>query len=297
MISAQSYSTGRQLSDEERAQWEREAEARRAKIREDALRMIGRDANGKPFPPPDAAEEERLETADLREPLREAQAARHQIALSGDDQKDALRRAQAHLEGAHAELRQLEERAAAGERAAAARLADSFRGSETPADELTAGGWFPATSEIDAAKIAVHRAQNAVATLACEVEATQRELVAAQHQVGLCVLDCVKAEILRIGADVATHDRAAAQGRANLEQAGYVTANLQHRHNWPARIFTTSTLAAMRPAPAENHRPPAASIDWQDFINRLHDDAEAEPLNRATRGDRLFESQARRGRE
>jgi hypothetical protein len=266
---------GREPTPAEIAEMNERAERRREEIRISSLAMIGRGPDGKPLPPPDAAEEERLATADLREPLRQAQAARHQIALRHVDQKDALRRAQAHLEAAHAELRQLEERAAAGERAAVARLADSFRGSETPAEELTAGGWFPATSEIDAAKIAVQRAQNAVATLASEVEAAQRELVAAQHQVGLCALDRVKAEILRIGADVAAHDRAAAQGRANLVQAGYVTANLQRRHNWPARIFTTSTLAAMHPAPGKNHRP-AASIDWQDFINRLHDDAEAE---------------------
>ena len=80
---------------------------------------------------------------------------------------------------------------------------------------------------------------------------------------------------MRIGAEVAAHDRAAAQGRANLEQAGYVTANVARRYNWPtARIFTTTAREALHYRPPD--RPPTPSVNWQDFIARLFEDAEAE---------------------
>jgi hypothetical protein len=84
----------------------------------------------------------------------------------------------------------------------------------------------------------------------------------------------VRGELLRIAREVAAHDRAADELRANLQQAGFVTANLRQRHSWPARIFTRSTLAVMHYRPPD--RPPAATVDWQDFIARLFPDADAE---------------------
>jgi hypothetical protein len=96
------YFTGRPLSAEQRAQWEREAEARRRAIREGALLMIGRDANGQPFPAADEPEEQRLATADLRGTLRQAQAVRHELALQLVERKDVTARAEAHLDrGGH----------------------------------------------------------------------------------------------------------------------------------------------------------------------------------------------------
>jgi hypothetical protein len=274
MIGAQSYFTGRQLSDEERAQWEHEAEARRAKIREDALRMIGRDADGRPFTPADAGEEKRLASADLRAPLREAIAEREQITARLADQKSAVDRAKLHLDTARTALAQIEDAEAKGSRLAADQLIAQFRSGALEAAVIETRD--PATtSTLDQARRAVEVAQRALDKLSAEASSTQRELAIAQHQVGRCALDVVKAELLRIGAEVATHDHAAAQGRANLEQAGYVTANLARRHNWPtARIFTSSTLAAMHPAPMD--RPPPACVNWNGFINRLMDDAEAE---------------------
>jgi hypothetical protein len=82
----------------------------------------------------------------------------------------------------------------------------------------------------------------------------------------------VKFELLRIGREVDAHDRAAAQRRANLELAGFVTVALQRRRNWPTRIFTSSALAAPHFRPPD--RPPAASVDWETFINGRCDDVE-----------------------
>jgi hypothetical protein len=168
------------------------------------------------------------------------------------DQRKAVERAQPHLEAVAAQLRALEDRAVIGEPAAADELIDGFRSGEVEAPVIEA----PATSNLDQARRSVEVARQAFDTLTTEVSSTQRELQQ-QHRVGLCLLD-VK------------HDRAAAQRRANLQQAGFVTASLRQRHNWPARIFTSSTLAVT------HSRPPTATLDWQDFIARLFPDADAE---------------------
>jgi hypothetical protein len=260
------------LKLDELDEWNRQAEARRASIRAGAMLMIGRDPEGRPLASPDDAEEQRLDTTDLRGALRQAQQERCQVSLRGLDQKDALGRAQAHLEAAQAELRQLEEHAAAGERAAADRLVASFRVSEIePPGPVSS----PATSEIDTARLAVQRVEAAVERLTSEAEATNRELVRAQTQVGLHVLDVVRHELLAIAGQVEDHDRAAAVLRANMQAAGFVTGNLQRRRGWQGvRIFTRRMLAALHYQPPD--RPAAASVDWEAFIARLYDDPEAE---------------------
>jgi hypothetical protein len=256
-----SYFTGPALSEDQRRAWDEQAERRRAEIRASAMLMIGRDPEGRPLPSPDAGEEERLASADLRGALREVHAEWHQISLRLVDQKAATERAQQHLDAATAALRVLEDAEAAVSRLESDRLAESFRAGmvEAPAIEASA----PATSTLDQARRAVEVAQRALNQLTAEAEATRRELQAAQHRVGLAVLDVVKGELLAIGAEVAALDRQAATLRANLEQGGYVTAALRQRYGWPAQIFTTSTLAAMHPAPPA--RPPAATVDWQGF--------------------------------
>jgi hypothetical protein len=66
----------------------------------------------------------------------------------------------------------------------------------------------------------------------------------------------VKGELLAIGRKVETLYCEAATLRANLESAGYVTANLHQRYRWQGRrIFTSSILAAMHPAPPRCRRP------------------------------------------
>ena len=90
--------SARQLSDDERDTWNRQAEARRAAIRASAMLAIGRDPDGHPLPSPDAGEEERLATADLRAPLRQAQLERRQISLRLVERRDVAARACAHLE-------------------------------------------------------------------------------------------------------------------------------------------------------------------------------------------------------
>ena len=239
------------LSPDELDTWNRQAETRRAAIRASAMRAIGRDPDGNPLPRADDAEERRLETADLR-------GARG-----------------THLKEARGVLRQLEERAAAGERAAADQLVASFRGSETV--DLGQGCTMspPATSEIDTARLAVQRTEAAVERLAGEVETSHQELVQAQSQVGRHVLDVVKAELLAIAAQVEEHERAAGVLRANLSAAGYVTGSLQQRRVWQRiRIFTRRMLAALHHQPPE--RAPAPSVDGEGFIARLYDDPEAE---------------------
>jgi hypothetical protein len=98
---------------DEVAEINKRLEAKRAQIRADAMRAIGRHPDGTPMPPGDLAEETRLTTSDLRAPLAEAIAERHQIALRVADRKDAAERAQQHLDAAMAELASREDRNAA----------------------------------------------------------------------------------------------------------------------------------------------------------------------------------------
>ena len=64
-ISIGGYSSGQQLSEAELAEWNERAERRREEIGISSLATIGRGPNGRPLPSPDAAEGERLATADL----------------------------------------------------------------------------------------------------------------------------------------------------------------------------------------------------------------------------------------
>jgi hypothetical protein len=267
------YSTSRQLTDDEREEWNRQAEAKREQIRVSALAMIGRDADGRPFSPPDASEEERLATGDLRGALRQAQLDRRQISLRGVDQKDAFARGQQHLENARAELRDLERRSAAGERAAAERLADSFRGSQTPVEELRASAKFPTTSEIEAARLAVQRAEAAVERLAAEAEATRAELGRAQYVVDRAVADVVRQKLLAIAHRIDEHDRAAAELRASMRTAGFATADVQRRPGWRAVRVFTSTMTGILDRQALDG---TSRADWRDFIRRLDQDHTAE---------------------
>jgi len=268
------YSTSRALSEDELAEWNRQAEARRAKIREDSLRMIGRDADGKPFPPVDAGEEEWLASADLRAPLRQAIAKREQIASRLADQKAAAERARQHLDAARSALAILEDAETAGSRLAADQLAAQLRSGTV--ETVASADPDPTTStRLDQGRRAADVAQAAVDQLTGEAEATARELQQARGGVGAAVLDVLRGEILAIGRQVAALDHQAATLRANLERAGIVTANLAVRNNWrAARIITSSTLAAMHPAPPA--RPLAPMVDWQSFIGRLFNDAAAE---------------------
>jgi hypothetical protein len=274
-ISFSPYATaaGREPTPDEVAEINARLEARRAQIRADSLRMIGRDADGNVLPPADAGEEERLATGDLRGALRLAQLARRQISLRSVDQKDAFARGEQHLEEARAALSQLEERAAAAERAAADRLADSFRGSETSnlVQEVSSAS-MPATSEIERGRIAVQRAQNAVATLTGEVEATQRELGRAQYVVDRAVADVVRQELLAIARRIDEHDRAAAELRASMHVAGYATASVR-RPGWQGvRIFTSTMTSILHRQALDG----TSRADWRDFISRLDQDAAAE---------------------
>ena len=257
---------------EELAEWNRQADAKRASIRASAMLAIGRDPEGRPIPSPDVAEEERLATADLRSPLRAAHQARREIALRLVDQKSAVERAQRHLEDATAAFASLEDAEAAGSRREAGQLAARFRSGEVEALAIEAPD--PATSTLDHARRSVEVAQQALDELTSEMESTQRELITAQHRVGLCVLDVVRGELLGMAHQVAEHDRTADALRVNLDRAGYVTATLRPRRNWPGHIFTDAMNAALQYRPPD--RSPAPSVDWEDFIGRLYDDAEAE---------------------
>jgi hypothetical protein len=271
VVSFSPYSiAGRQPTPDEVAEMNAAAERRREEIRISSLAMIGLDPAGRPLPSPDAAEEERLATADLRGALRQAQAERREVALRLVDQQKAVERAQQHLDTAKGEVTSLEDRSIAGDRLAAVELADRFRSGTVEMLVIEA----PMTSNLDQACRAVEVAQKALDQLTAEAEATRRELQTAQQRIGAAVLDVVRGELLRIAREVAAHDRAADELRANLRQAGFVTANLRQRHSWPARIFTRSTLAVMHYRPPD--RPPAATVDWQDFIARLFPDADAE---------------------
>jgi len=202
--------------------------------------------------------------------LRQAQAEREEIAARLAERKAAAGRAEQHLAAVTAELQEAEQdQRKAADRAAVA-LAERLRTGAT--SERTIEIEVPAS--LDLARHAVGVAQAALDTLTREVAAAEHEHADAQRRVGLAVLDVVKAELLRIGAEVAAHDRAAALGRANLEQAGFVTGNLQRRRQWPGRVFTSSTLAALHWRPPD--RAPSATIDWADFITRLDADAAAE---------------------
>jgi hypothetical protein len=129
---------------------------------------------------------------------------------------------------------------------------------------------------LDQARRAVEVAQVALSQLTAELNSTRRELVEQQRKVGDAVLDVVRSEILKIGREVDALDLLAATLRANLENAGYVTANLRQRYGWPASIFTTTAREAMHYRPPDRAPPP--SVDWQGFIARLFEDAEAELL-------------------
>jgi hypothetical protein len=263
---------GREPTPVEIAEMNERAERRRQEIRTSSLAMIGLDASGHRIPAPDSGEERRLETSDMRGALHQAQLERRQISLRGVDQKAALARGQQHLEETRAALHQLEERVAAGERAAADQLADSFRGSETATDERLDVGTFPATSEIEAARLAVRRAQNAVATLTGEVEATQRELGRAQYVVDRAVADVVRQKLLAIAQQIDEHDRAAAELRASMRAAGFATANVARRAGWPRRVFTSTMLSVLDRGALDG----TSRADWRDFISRLDQDAEAQ---------------------
>src|SRR5262249_2427127 len=145
-----------------------------------------------------------------------------------------------HLDAAKGELASLEDRAAAGDQREAAELAARFRSGQLEALVLEAS----APSNLDQARRAVEVAQQAFDQLTAEAEATHRELVIAQQRVGFCIRDVLRAELLAMARLVAEHDRVAEGLRANLQQAGFVTANLQRRHNWHGRIFTTTMTAA-----------------------------------------------------
>jgi hypothetical protein len=265
------YSTIKPLTDDEREEWNRQAEAKREQIRVTALAMIGRGPDGQPFPAPDDAEERRLQSADLRGALRQAQVARREISLRGVDQKNALGRGELHLEEARTALSQLEERAAAGERAAADRLADSFRGSEASnlVQEVSSAS-MPATSEIETARIAVQRAEAAVERLAGETEATRAELVKAQYVVDRAVADVVRQKLLAIAQQIDEHDRAAAELRASMRAAGFTTANVARRAGWPRRIFTSTMLGVLDRGALDG----ASPHDWARFISALNNDSD-----------------------
>jgi hypothetical protein len=256
------------LSDEERAALDARIAARNAEIRKSSMLLIGRDEHGNPLPASDAGEEERLRSTDLRAVLAWSQVERDEIALRLADQRGAAGRAKAHHEAVTAELAALEDKRAANEHAAADDLAARFRSGAAEADVIA----LP-RSDLDQSRRAVEVARQAVDTLAGEVESTERDLDAAQHKVSLAVLDVVRGELLRLGREATAHDQAAQQIRADLAEAGYVTANLRQRHHWPANIFTSSTSDAM------NYRPPdrasAASVDWAGFIARLDEDTAA----------------------
>jgi hypothetical protein len=266
--------SSRQLSDDELDTWNRQAEARRQQIRVTALAMIGRQPDGSPFPPADQAEEIRLATADLRAPLAAAVAERHQIALRLIDRKDAAERAQQHRDAAAAELARLEDAEDRSSRLESDRLAAQFRSGTVEPSEEVSKIEAPDPDALDQARRAVEIAQAALSQLTAELNSTRGELVAQQRRVGLCVLDVVKGELLKIGREVEALDHLAATLRANLASAGFVTANLRARFHWPASIFTTTPREAMHYRPPA--RPPAPSVDWEAFIAKLYDDPEAE---------------------
>ena len=226
------------------------------------------DPDGRPLPPPDQNEEQRLETSDLREPLREAQSVRNQCIVAVRDHEAVLAKAREHLEDVTGSLLEMEADAALSEKRAAERLARSFAGVYDACGEESGED-----GAIAAARAAVERAETAVGLLETEAEEAQHALDVAQERVVHAVLDVVKSEILRLGREAAGLDQAAAQIRSDLEQAGYATANLQRRYRWSGTIFTTSTRHAKQKDP--NARPPAPSLDWTGFVERLMTDAGA----------------------
>ena len=220
---------------------------------------------------PDAGEEGRLESADLRAPLRQAIGKREQIASRLADQKAAAERAQQHLDAATVALASLKDRVTAGSSLAADQLAAQLRSGIVEVEAIET----PDPPAFDQARRAVEVAQRARDQLNREAEATGRELQQQQHRVGAAVLDVVRGEILAIGRAVAALDHAADELRSNLAQAGRITANLATRYGWrTAGIFTTTPREAMHYTPPA--QPPAATVDWQSFIGRLFDDAAAE---------------------
>jgi hypothetical protein len=118
---------------------------------------------------------------------------------------------------------------ATGAREAAERLADSFHGSGIPADEHRDGATVPATSEIEAVRLAVQRAEAAAERLASETQATQHELERAQHVVDRAVVDVVRQKLLAIARLIDEHDSRRRQLRASVHAADYATANVPRR--------------------------------------------------------------------
>jgi hypothetical protein len=142
---------GHAPTEAEIAEMNAAAERRREEIRISSLAMIGLDPDGRPLPSPDAAEEERLATADLRGALRQVQVERREVALRLVDQQKAVERAQQHLDAAKGEVTSLEDRSIAGDRLAAAELADRFRSGTVEMLVIEA----PVTSNLDQACRAV----------------------------------------------------------------------------------------------------------------------------------------------
>jgi hypothetical protein len=269
---AEEYSVFRKLnSDEDRQAYNEQAERRRVENRRSSFLVIGRDADGHVLPPADQAEETRLATADLRTPLREAIAERDRAAERLAFQQTAAERARQHLDTVTAEVARLEDAAVEAARLAALQLAEQLRSG--PAETVAIDA--PAPAKLDHARQAMTVAQRAFEALRAEVVAMQRQVSAAQLEVGRCGLDVVGAELLRQALETAAHDRAAAQGRANLDAAGTLLAAAARRHGWrPARVFTTTVRDAMYYRPPD--RPLSATIGWAEWINRLFVDAEAQ---------------------
>ena len=165
----------------------------------------------------------------------------------------------------------IEDRKAAVEREATDQLVASFR-SAAP----TSSGWggsetSPATAEIEEARLAVERTQSALDTVREEAEATRRQLIQAQNVVGRAVADVVRQELLTIARQIDEHDQAAAELRDSMRRAGFVTANVARRNDWPARIFTSTMVKILDRQTLDG----TSRADWQGFITRLDDDHEA----------------------
>jgi hypothetical protein len=264
-----SFAPVKALTEAELIEWNKRAEAKRAADRAIALKMIGRQEDGTPFPSPDEADEQWLRSADLRAPLRQAHAERRAISLRRIDAKDAQSRAEQHLNETTAALAVLGDAKDRSSREASRNLAEQFRSGTIEAAVIEA----PDPAALEEARHAVTVAQQAFDRLAQETKTTQAELIQATQRVGYDVLAIVRAELLRLADEIAAHSAATNQLRADLEHAGIVLATLQARRGWRGRIFTTSMNAALYPAPPE--RLPPVSRDWQKFIARLFEDPEA----------------------
>jgi len=254
------------LSEAQIAEWNRRAEVKdveMAKIRKLLLWQRGLEEDGKtPLPKPDAAEEQRLLTTDLRAPLREARADRAAIRQRLSDRQGAADRAQAHLDLMKSELAELEAVVADGSRIAADELAERLRSAAVgPLTRAVAS-----THDLGPARQAVEVAERALDTITGEVEAIGREHAAAQHRVDLCIDGAMKADALRCARRIEMLEAEAAQERVNLQAAGY------------ARVpFTASMQEAVTfKRPELLPPPPASTVHWQDYRARLDEDPDAE---------------------